>query len=335
MPTFKPALAVVQSFREVTKGTSAAATNKIGFDKFTVDPIDEIHRPQLAKALFLGNRGNELAIRRGVNWALEGPLLFDQLQYWMDMAIKGGPTPVGATDPYTWTATRNATADPALKSRTFEVRLTDGTTPSDWKFPYAMAQKLAISAAENAPLRYAINGFARRLATTTLTAGQALPSVSIPPMALSSLWIDALYANLGTTQILAQLLSWDWSIETGLFPVMTGDIRTDLDFTLDETNIDNIKIAANILLLATASGQWATEKTAAEAGTLRAVQLQADVGANRQLKIKSLMRYTAGSLFPDGEKEGLQTVLLKLEGSTDDTNFIELVAKNGKAGPID
>jgi len=335
MAVYKPQLTVVQMVREAAKGTLIAATRKTAFESFKVTPIDLLHRPNLVKGMYIANKGNEFAIKRGVEWAVSGPVLYDQFHSWLDMAVNGAvAAPTGAADPYTWTMTRNATADPALKSKTFEYFPTDGTVVTGFKFGYAMATKLEISAAENEPVMFSIEGFARRLQVmATKTAALALPAIAIPPIALTKLYIDSTWATLGTTIVTGQLLGWKWTVETGEMPVYTADVRADLDFPLDEMNIENAKVSAEILLLVTGSGQWATEKTAAEAGTLRAVRLVADIGTTpaRTLTLDALMKHTPGSILPDGEKDGLQTITLRLEGATDDTNFISAAVLNSIA----
>jgi len=328
LPTFRAQSAVLQSVLEATKGTDPGAkTIRHVFETLKITPIDELYRPKLVVGVLVANQGGEFAVKRGVEWEVGGPVMLDQFHYYLGMAVQGVPVMTG-TGPYTWTATRNATVDPALKSRSFSYRMTDGTTPSDWKLLYAMAQKLEVTGAENAPITFALNGFARRLQTDgAFTGALSLPTMDMPSMSQSIVYIDAAWGT-PTAAVAAAVLSWKYTVETGLVPLATADARADLDYMADEIDVGNVKVSAEILLLAKAGGIWATEKTAAEAGTLRQITILSAISGTRSLQFRALMKYSAGSLFPDGEKDGLQTVSLKLEGSTDATNFLEMVCKN-------
>src|SRR3972149_3216892 len=270
MPSYSQGLTIIQSGREATKGTAVAATSKFAVEGFTTRPIDAIIRPKIIKGLLLANPGDELAVHRGMEWEIaNSPVIYNQLQQFLAMVYKGGASP-GAGPPYTWTYTRDPTADPTLDSRTFEVRQTDGATPNDIEFAYGMCQSLEISGAENEALRFAARGFGRRIQSSTLTAAQALPPVVIPPMALPQVHIGDRWATRGATAIAGQVLGWRHTIESGIKPLMTADARADLDFTVDVLDWNEVKLGLELGILATAGGQWATEKTKAEAGALGA-----------------------------------------------------------------
>src|SRR3972149_2593194 len=162
MPSYSQGLTIIQSGREATKGTAVAATSKFAVEGFTTRPIDAIIRPKIIKGLLLANPGDELAVHRGMEWEIaNSPVIYNQFQQFLAMVYKGAVSPAGA-GPYTWTYTRDPTADPTLDSRTFEVRQTDGATPNDIEFAYGMCQSLEISGAENEALRFAARGFGRR-----------------------------------------------------------------------------------------------------------------------------------------------------------------------------
>jgi len=330
MPSYSQGLTIIQSGREATKGTAVAATSKFAVEGFTTRPIDAIIRPKIIKGLLLANPGDELAVHRGMEWEIaNSPVIYNQFQQFLAMVYKGAVSPAGA-GPYTWTYTRDPTADPTLDSRTFEVRQTDGATPNDIEFAYGMCQSLEISGAENEALRFAARGFGRRIQSSTLTAAQALPSVVIPPMALSQVYIDDTWATRGTTAITGQVLGWRHTIESGIKPLMTADARADLDFTVDVLDWNEVKLGLELVILATAGGQWATEKTKAEAAALRAVEIRAVVGTD-SLKLQGLFKHTPGSVFPDDLQDGQRVIRMALEGSTDNTNFAAAVLINGAA----
>lgn len=331
MPPYTQGLTIIQSGRETTKGTLVAATSKLAAEsQFKVMPRDLVVRPKIIQGLLLANPGQELVTMRGVEWEIPPTeLIYNQIQQLFAMAIKGGVTPTGA-GPFIWTYTRDPTGNPTLDARTIEYRLTDGTTPSDWKFGYGMCRQLEISGAENEPLRYSARGFGRRLQTATLTAAQALPAFSSVPMALSTVYIDSTWAGRGTTQVSGQVLGWRFTIGSGAKPIAAADGRADLDFSIDVLDPDEVTIGIELVILATAGGQWATEKTAAEAQSLRAVEIRAVNGAD-SLKLQALCKHTAGSVFPDDVRDGVPIVPLRLEGSSDATNAFAAVLINGAA----
>jgi hypothetical protein len=330
MPTYRAQSAVLQSVLEATKGTIIPTkTIRHVFETLKITPNDELYRPKLTIGVLVANQGGEFAVRRGVEWEVGGPVIVDQFHLYAGMCVQGVPVMTGTTPSWTWTATRNATVDPALKSRNFAYRMTDGATPSDWQMPYCMAQSLEVQGSENSPITFTLRGFGRRLvADAAFTAALTLPTMDMPAMSFSSVYIDDAWGALGTA-LAAQILGWKYTIETGVIPLATADGRADLDFTADELNVSNVKTSAEILLLAKAGGAWSAEKTKAEAGTIRQVTILSTISATRSLQFRGLMKYEAGSLFPDGEKDGLQTVNLKLVGATDATNFLEMVIKNG------
>jgi len=331
--TYRAQSAALQSVQEAVKGIEVATqTVRHVFETLKITPIDEIYRPKLSIGALVANQGGEFAVRRGTEWEINGPVIVDQFHTYLSMVVNGVPVCVGAAPNCVWTATRSPVVDPALKSRSFTAMLTDGTTPMYQKFLYSMAQKLEVQGSENSPITFALSGFGRRLLTGAWTGAIALPTMDMPGMAFSTVYIDPVASwPTPATAVVAAVLGWKYTIETGVRPFSTADGRTDLDFSTDEINPADAKISAEITLLAKAGGIWATEKTAAEAGTARMVSILSTITAARSLQFIGYMKYSAGSLFPDGEKDGLQTVNLKLEGSTDLTNFLIMVCKNAIA----
>lgn len=331
MPPFTQGLTIIQSGRESTKGTLVAATSKLAVESdLRLTLLDELARPKVIKGLLIANRGDELAVHRGVEWEIPPTILiFNQIQQILAMSFVGGIAPSGV-GPYTWTYNRNPAADPTLDARTFEIRQTDGATPSDWEFGYGMCQSLEFTFAENEPVKWTARGFGRRLQTSTLTAGQALPTFNSVPTAMATAYIDTTWAGIGGTPVAGQVLGARFRLMTGLINWMTLDARTDLDFTIDAIDPDEVKVEIELVILATAGGQWATEKTAAEAATLRAVEIRG-VGGADSIKLQALCKHTPGSVFPDEIRNGSRIITLRLEGSTDVTNFARAIVVNTAA----
>lgn len=326
MAGYPTALDVVQWAREATKGTDLAATSKMLAEVFTTTPASEMARPPVMRGLMQRNRGFETAVKRWSNWHAEGPASYEQLQNWLCM-IENVSAGTG-TSPTVWTHTVNSAAVPGPAAFTFERSVTDGTTPIVHAWHYGMLQALELSGADGELLRFAADGFARRVQTgESLTAALSLPTPELPPAPLVTLFIDSTWAGLGGTQVSTQVLGWSHKFNTGVKPIWTMDGRTDLDYTTHVVDAGDRSIEASITCLLGA--QYATERAAAEAGTLRAVRIQVDGSSGRQLQIDFLAKYETPELFDLGaDQDGQHTVVLNLVESTDGTNLLKYKLSN-------
>jgi len=322
----------LQWSEEVTPGVATAATSRIACEGITFTPTDTVVRPKIAKGILVGNPGNETHVMRGTDFSVaESPVVYDQFQQWLSMSVKGGQAAEGAGTPYTWPFARSMTVDPAPDSRTIERRLSDGTTHIDNEWAYCLLRTLRLVYRADAPLMFSAKGFARRIQSSTLTAGQVLPTIEIPPSALATVKIDSTWATLGTTTISDQVLSAEVGFSTGLAPKRTLDGRSDLDFTTYVLNPEEVGLDVTLrMLIKTSSGQFATEKTAAEAAgqTLRALRLNIAGTASRQLQVDMLLKHAAGSLQTIGSEDGQDIVEMRLVAATDATNLLNIVLIN-------
>lgn len=319
MPTYPSDLEIVQWAREATPGTDLATTSKVITERFNPVPsTPEAYRPSLQRGLMLANRGGESVIQRGTDWSLEGPLTFEQAQHHFSGVIANVASPTGA-GPYIWTHTRNPANMPSLASYTFERRITDGSSPIQQAWHYAMYSELELTFNRNEVWMYNASGFARRVQTETLTAAISLPTHEICLVPGTKIYIDTSWAGLGGTLVSGQLLQGSVKFGSGAAPLWTADGRSDLDFgaVAFASGRTTIEMSLTILM----GAQYATEKTAAEALALRAVRLQIDGSdATRQIQIDALMKYRTPELFAIEYDDETTIVTLDLVGSTDGTN---------------
>ena len=326
------ALQLLQWGEESTLGSAVAATSKIACEGITFTPTDTVVRPKVAKGILAANPGNETHVMRGTDFSVaESPVVYDQLQQWLSMSVAGAVAASGAPSVYTWAYARSMTADPAPDSRTIERRLSDGTDFIDNEWAYCLLRSLRFIYRTDQPLMFSAEGFARRIQGSTLTAGQALPTIEIPPAALATVKIDSSWATVGQTAVSSQVLSADVLFKTGLAPKMSLDGRSDLDFTTYILNPELVNLDVTLrMLIKTSSGQFATEKTAAEAAgqTLRAVRLNVLGTGSRQLQIDMLLKHERGSLQTISTEDGQDIVEMKLVGATDATNLLNIVLIN-------
>lgn len=323
------ALEGIQWAREAVKGTDLAATSQMVVEDFVFSSDSEYARPKTARGLLLRNRGHETIVQFGANWKANGPLNYEQFQNWLTMAVQGAVVPTGA-GPYIWTFTRPITANPALDSFTIEKRETDGATPYTHVGHYALASALRLSGAPGELVMMEIEGFCRKLQTgETYTPALSMPTPEMPPFALTKVYIDSTWANLGVTQVSSQVISYDFEHLTGCHPRFTADGRTELDFNTHEFNPDDVAVNASVTCLLGA--QYGTEQTAAGAGTLRAVRLQFDGSGGRQLQVDFLAKYERPELPEFGEDGGQRVVQLNFMDTTDGTNFLRFKLTNNVA----
>lgn len=319
---------VVQWALEATKGTDLACTSKVVLEEFDAEPEDVIYRPRFLNGVLLQNTGGEQAITRGTSFRVSGPATYEQMQHWMEMTIQGALTPSGGPT-YTWTATRTATAIPVIDSATFERRLSDTSTNIDNAWHYCMCRSFTLRGEPRGVVMYEAEMFGRRIQTEVQTGALTLPTVELMTHGSSALSIDSTWANRGTTGITGQLLEWSVTIRPGFMPLFTADGRSDLDFPTHMLNSDQVGLEFNAtLLIPGTSPQYSTEKTAAEAGTLRAVELELTGSSPRSFKLQFLAKHERGSLFQVATRDGQNLVEVRMVGSTDATNYMAAVLLN-------
>lgn len=318
-------------------GGLVAATKKMAVKDFLITPTDTVIRDQILKGLVIANRGNEIIGERGTDWECpESPLVFDEFHYWQGMAIVR-PTKTGAGPVFTWTSNLDPTLVQARDLRTIEFQYDDGTNVIGYRMGAAHLKELNIIGAANSPVRFSAKGSARRLQLNAITAALALFPIQEVPMALTKVFIDSTWANRGTTQITGQIVGWRFKLATGLMGQNTADGAADQDLRVVLLNSDELKWTIELDIKANLNtGQWQTEKTAAEALTLRAIEIRANITGTvaYQLKIQALAKHTAGSLFPKDRQGDEVLCKLQLEGSTDDTNALALITDNSITAAI-
>lgn len=320
----------IQWAREGTPGTDLAATSKMIVERFNpVAASPEAYRPMLARGLILANRGGESVIQRGTNWTAEGPLTFEQAQHLFCGVIANDDTPVGMTAPYVWTHVRNPAVMPTLASYTFERRVTDGSSPVDHAFHYAMFEELELTFATNEVWRYNASGFARRVQTETMTAALTLPDHEIAVVPGTSIFIDDEWDDLGDTQVTGQILSGSIKYGSGAGPLWTADGNSDLDFT--QVSYASSRVTCEVSLTMLLGAQYATEKAKAEALDLRAVRIQIDGTGDNQIQMDFLLKYRVPELYGFDYDDEQTIVTLDLVGSTDGTNAWQAVVTNSVA----
>jgi len=123
-----------------------------------------------------------------------------------------------------------------------------------------------------------------------------------------------------------QVLRAEVTYHTGLKPKMTLDGRTDLDFTAYVFDASVCGIDAEFTVMAGA--QYAIEKTAAEAQTIRAVRLSVLGTSSRELTLDMLVKHVPGSSFELGADDGQDTFKMQMVDTDDATNMLQAKVVN-------
>lgn len=307
-----------------------ATTTKFVVERFNATPSSpEAYRPTLARGLLLANRGGETVIQRGSNINMEGPLTFEFAPHIFNGVIANVSAPTANVS----THTRNPAIMPTLAHYTIERRITDKVTPIDQAWHYSTFTDLTLTFATNEVWMYSANLFARRVQTETLTPAITLPTHEIALVPKTSVFIDSTFATIGTTPITAQILSGSVKFGSGAAPLWTADGRADLDWSVPIYSSEMVTCEVSLTLLA--GPQFATEKTAAEAQTLRGMRIQIDGStAARQIQMDMLLKHRIPELFSFEVDQGQFVYPLDLVGSTDGTNaFLAKVTQPNAAFP--
>lgn len=319
-------LTQIQWAREATPGTDLATTSKLLCTSFSAKPMSSRYTPDVLRGLMQRNRGFETVMKHWTEFSFEGPVSYEQLQNLLCSAMGINVVSPTGLSPYVWTFTKNPAVMPTPCAFTIERDEYDGSTHINHAWHYCMITELTISFADGQPLMFSAKGFGRRVQTETITSSISLPSPEIPPTALATAYIDTTYAGLGGTQVASQVLAASVTIKNGAVPLWTLDGRSDLDFTTVGYSVNEIQVNASIT--AYLGAQYATEKTAAEAQSLRALQLSVAGTSSRALLLGGIFKYAMPGLHDFGEVNGQRTYVMNLEESSDGTNLFKAVVTN-------
>ncbi|NSW52207.1 MAG: hypothetical protein HPY85_06860 [Anaerolineae bacterium] len=177
-----------------------------------------------------GARTNEA--RTAIYQHLANPMLqeahgvFQHLPLHFSIGLKGGVTPEEQTvdqDDYEWDFTPDLEDSNAPDSMTLEY----GDDTQAFEVGYVMARRYRISGAvgEDAPVQIETECFGDEVTPVSFTAGLSPISTALQAMVanMAKIYIDATWANLGTTQKTGILRSYDIEILTGVHPKFNGE----------------------------------------------------------------------------------------------------------------
>jgi len=312
----------------MTRGTQAAATERLILEQLTFAADGEkIYDPKVQNGILARYIGPGVPVQHETRFALpsqahiwdQAPLLFSMLY--------GAPTVTGSLGgPYTMTWTVSPTANPNPYSVTLQRRLSNGLGDNiDEYASYCMLPNLGLAFAVNEELKLeGDGGFAREFTTLGggITNGLSLPTFEVGVSALSTIYFDALFADVGTTLLAEQVIGWNLKFLSGVFARYTAEGRSDLSLTKHQLNGSNRGMDLQVTCLLDPTTYAAEVARASDPSTNQfAVRVHVDGSDSRSLDIDMLMQHTK-PLFPPGESEGQDTITFDLADCTDGADFL-------------
>jgi hypothetical protein len=259
-------LTKVQYGLEGVHGTAVPADTMLLCNISVPEDDRQVHIPEV----MIGRRTNLLldaaVVRRLVadGMALEDmdgayfqifPLLFS-------CGLLGGVAPAEQTAlqaDWLWTFAAPQTGAEAINTMTMEI----GDNVVQYEIPYCFARSITISAdCVSGEVHVSADMVGQFVAQSTITPALAVPSVEMCIGKLSTVSVDTLWANLGTTPLTNALVNWSVTINTGAHPKFWGGashkfsgheqgaVSGEATFTLER----NALVAAEELLFRPAAG---------------------------------------------------------------------------------
>ena len=315
-------LDTLQSFKEVTWNTGAAATAKwMGLrprasfkPKVKADQFEE-QRGTLAPAYL------SAVLMNGGEWKVPMYGTYEDINFALHAAVQGNPTITGA-GPYVYPYAAPLGAAWDAKSYTLEY----GSSIGIIKANGCVAQKLSISGEASKEWQMELSGFyGTHTQSSTLTAALADRTVEVALMPSTALYMDASGGTIGTTAFACTMLSFGLDIDTGLKPVYAGGSLIPCGFTYDQ-----YKVTLKLGLLYTSALKTFLTTTMLTGGT-SLIRLKSTSGTKiAQLDFAGVLTEDP-EMFPD--KDNARYVEVSLSGQYDSgfANYFKASVTNGVA----
>jgi len=324
MPTGVRELRIYQAGREVAYGTPVAATNRlVGQLEVTADEVVVMPAPQIG--ILLENPTTDQTVRRMATAKFSGELTYEQILYLLEASVKGGVSPTGAGADRTWLYTSAYAADPVLKSFSLQRRLTDGTTNWDEGIAYALLKDAKISGAIGELVKFDSTWFGRPIdPAVALTAAIPVPSVNFASAADVKVYLDTTFANLGTTQLLGDVVSWDFNWKGIYQPKLYQDGRADRSFSSHALQSQGYDASIQVEWNAQING-FRTQAASRALLYCRIVATGPTLGAsNYKVQIDFVCRFKAPQFDQAGDRDGNDTAVLELVSAYDPAQSLGL-----------
>lgn len=326
--TTNPGVLGVTTAGSHARGTAVAATTRLAVEQleWSADDENEYHA-KVANGILMRYSQAGTPVQHGTRFTLpQQAAIWEQLPLWFAMSM-GAPVITGSLGgPYTMTWTVSPGANPNPYAVTLERQFDNGLGDEIAEnAAYCMLVDLGLSFAANEELKLTGgSGFGRKFATMGggITPALTLPDFEAMVSALSTIYLDALWADVGDTPLSEQVIGWDWKFLSGIFPRPTAEGRTDLSFTKHQINGGERGIDLSLTCLLDPT-TYAAEATRAASPTTNqfAVRVKVAGSDGRLLTIDQMMQHEK-PLPPISVDQGQDVVTFNLLDCTDGTNAL-------------
>ena len=279
----------VQAAIATADGTHRASTMRIPFVSGTITP--QIQRKTLEERAGLLADSLDIVTMRGTQMQLTTELDTETILLPLLCGLSGGATATAQSSAQNWTFTPAVTAPSELKTASFELAETDGST-SSYRRQFELCRPTEIGIEASGDTSQLSVTWAGRAAKPLATPAQApTPARHIVPAAAWSLYLDDTWAGLGTTKI-GSVRSLSMTIDPGLTPAEAVDGREDLDVSYWRRG----RIRGALTVVADHDADTTGELAHWEDGDLRYARMEYTSGTNasrRAIRIDLVMRYIA------------------------------------------
>ncbi len=204
---------------ESTAGSAVSATRVLYVNEATPSQeITSIANTTLRGTFFETHEINAGVERNGLN--VSGPVLYNQIPFWLEGSVKGGVTPSGTVAPYIWSYSPNSGTANAPKTFTSEWGWQDGgTVVPTYLLAGCATDELSISYVKDEAVTFS----ATTIAAGTVALGTAFSASPADTTQISVLGVDAAVyidaTTIGTTQ--------DTAVQEATFTLTRGLVRRD------------------------------------------------------------------------------------------------------------
>jgi hypothetical protein len=205
---------------ESTAGSAVSATRVLYADEATPSQeVTSIANTTLRGTFFETHEINAGVERNGLN--ISGPVLYNQIPFWLESSVKGGVTPSGTVAPYTWAYTPNSGTANAPKTFTAEWGWADGGTAVPiYLLPGCATDELSIAYVKDEAVTFT----ATTIAAGTVTLGTAYSASPSDTTQISVLGVGAA-VFIDTTTIGSTA---DTSVQEATFTLTRGLVRREV-----------------------------------------------------------------------------------------------------------
>lgn len=301
----------VQMGVETTWGTTVAATAKHYAEKIAglrnaQNYVQAVER----RGSLAVSRRSYLPRNQIEGPGFEGEVTFEDLPFWLGMALKAAVKTGAGPYVYTHTPSTSAANTPSFYSCEF------GDNVQAFLAGGMLAKSLELSGKEGEAWKFKAETFAQSLATTTFTAALTDRTV-IPALAeMTILYMDDTGGTIGTTQKTATLIDWTWKVSEHFYPQFYQD------GSLNAAQYGEKPFRPELELTVGFNSGANTLRTKYAAGTRQLVRLKVTGASGRIIQLDGAYIITEDPLILD-EREGGETICkLKLMAEYDSTDAL-------------